>query len=249
MTTHDATPRPLSGWPTMIAIDGPAASGKSTVASAVARELGYLFVDTGAFYRAATLLAIRHGMTSPDRLEEERLAGLVQQADMDIRTPPIGDRSDYWLFLDQENITDAARSKDVEAFVSPVATLAQVRESMNEKQRALARRGPVIMVGRDIGTKVLPDAALKIYLDASAEVRAQRRFDQYSQTGRPANYDELLENIRARDLMDTTRAVDPLRRAEDAIYLDTSSLSIEAAKAALKVLITSGRELGYNQRL
>lgn len=228
-------------WPLVIAVDGPAGSGKSTVAAAVARELGYLLVDTGAFYRATTLLAIQHAMITPESLHEGQLAALARTAIMDLQIPPRHDPRDYILLLNGEDVSDAVRAKDVEGLVSLVASLPEVRAVMNEKQRALAARGAVIMVGRDIGTKVLPDAPLKVYLDATPEVRAQRRYEQYQALGRLADYDELLQNIRARDAMDTTRAVDPLRQAADAVYLDTSALSIEAVILAMKALIAGER--------
>jgi cytidylate kinase len=217
--------------PSIIAVDGPAGSGKSSVCSALARLLGYLFVDTGAFYRAVTLAALREGLT-----DEAPIAALAERCDFDI-SKDHNDDDVYTIWLNGADVTEAVRTPAVEGFVSPVSAMPGVREVLNHKYRQLAVRGKIIMAGRDIGTVVLPDADLKIYLDASAEVRAARRARQRELAGLPADYDAILANLRERDRLDSSRAVAPLRRAEDAIYFNSDAMDIQQVVAGVYGLI------------
>ncbi|MGH2625962.1 MAG: (d)CMP kinase [Anaerolineales bacterium] len=204
-----------------IAIDGPAASGKSTLAQRLASRLGYLLFDTGVMYRAVTLAAIRRGL---DLNSEEDLGGLAETASLDVRPPSVPDGRGCDVLLDGEDVTGEIRSSPVDQAVSQVSSYARVRQAMTLRQREIGARGRVVMVGRDIGTIVMPDADLKIYLDASPEVRAWRRVRQGE--GRET-YGATLEAIRRRDDMDSSRAVAPLRPAQDAQILNTSELTIE----------------------
>ncbi len=208
----------------MIAIDGPAASGKSTVAQRLASELGYLYFDTGVMYRAATLAALHHDISIDDEAAVSRIAETIH---IDVRPASIDDERQYDVIMDGEDVTWAIRTPVVDANVSQVSLYARVREAMTQRQREIGLRGRVVMVGRDIGTVVLPEADLKIYLDASAEVRAQRRFLEVMERGEDANFNEILACMRDRDRIDSTRELAPLKPADDAILLDTTDLSIE----------------------
>jgi cytidylate kinase len=207
-----------------IAIDGPAASGKSTAAETLARRLGYLYFDTGVMYRAVTLAALRR-LGGVD-LEDE----VVQLADkvmIDVRPPSIGDGRAYDVLLDGEDVTWQIRAEDVNCNVSVVSAYPGVRESMTRQQRRIGERGHVVMVGRDIGTVVMPDADAKFYIDASAEVRAQRRYEEMIARGDEVEFPNILLSIKKRDLIDSTREIAPLRMAEDAIHIITDTMSRE----------------------
>ncbi len=204
-----------------IAIDGPAASGKSTLAQLLASRLGYLLFDTGVMYRAVTLAALRRGL---DLNSEEGLGRLAETVSVDVRPATVADGRGCDVLLEGEDVTGPIRSTPVDQAVSQVSSYARVRRAMTLRQREIGLRGKVVMVGRDIGTVVMPDADLKIYLDASPEVRAWRRVRQGE--GRET-YDDTLQAIRRRDQMDSSRAVAPLRPAEDALILNTSDLTIE----------------------
>src|SRR5258708_12889195 len=190
-----------------MALDGPAGSGKSSVASALASALDYLFVDTGAFYRAVTLAALRQGQVEAD---DATLVTIAEQCHMDITPERDDDAREYTLLLNSEDVTWAIREPQVEAHLSRVSAIGPLLDVLNEKYRTLAASGRVIMVGRDIGTVVLPDADLKIYLDASAETRAQRRQLQRIAAGKQADYEEILTALRERDTYDSQRALPPL---------------------------------------
>jgi cytidylate kinase len=220
--------------PRTIAIDGPAGSGKSSVSFAVARDLGYLYVDTGAFYRAVTLVAIQTGMLEAD---EASLVKVAQNAAMDITPDRNTDDREYTLLLNGKDATWEIRSPEVETHVSRISAVGGVREVLRDKQRAMATGGKVIMVGRDIGTVVLPDADLKIYLDASPEARAQRRYRQRITAGQPADYDDILAGLRSRDSIDSQRDVAPLRIAPDAKYVNTDNLDVETVIEQIKQII------------
>jgi cytidylate kinase len=220
--------------PRTIAIDGPASSGKTSVSAAVARDLSYLFVDTGAFYRAVTLAALREGLIQAD---EPALVDVARRADIDITADRDADEREYTILLNGQDVTWNIRAPSVDDNVSHVAAIGGVRNVLNGKYRALASRGPVIMVGRDIGTIVLPDADLKIYLDASAESRAERRYRQSVAAGHPGNYEEILASMRARDALDSGRDVAPLRRAPDAVYVNTDHLDVTAVIDQIKHII------------
>ena len=211
-----------------IAIDGPAGAGKSTLARALARELGYFYVDTGAIYRTVALRVREAGAdpSSPEQVEP-LLKGLEIRMDYD----PEGEQRMYLFGAD---VTQAIRENEISGIASQVATLPAVREFLLEFQRRQARDHNVVMDGRDIGTVVLPHATVKIYLTATPEARARRRLAELLAKGQPADYDTVLADIRLRDDQDTHRAVAPLRRAEDAVLLDTSDIGIEESYALLK---------------
>jgi CMP/dCMP kinase len=220
--------------PRTIAIDGPAGSGKSTVSFILACDLNYLFVDTGAFYRAVTLAAIQSGQVEqPDDV----IVDIAQHAQLDI-TPDLGvDGRQYTLLLNGKDVTWDIRQPEVEKHVSRISAIPGVRNVLNQKYRELAERGAVIMAGRDIGTQVLPDADLKIYLDASPEARAERRYRQRIEAGQLADYDEILNALRQRDAYDSQRVVAPLMQAADAHYVSTDNLDITAVVDEIKRII------------
>lgn len=210
--------------PTTIALDGPAASGKSTVGSRVAAALGYLFFDTGVMYRAVTWLVLQRGI---DILNESAVAKLTEETPIDVRAASQDDGRACDVLIENEDITWQIRSPEVDANVSIVAAYAGVRAALSQKQRRIGLRGSVVMVGRDIGTVVLPEADLKIYLDASAEERARRRYDEIIARGELADYAEILSKVIQRDHVDSTRDVAPLRPADDAILLDSDQLNAD----------------------
>lgn len=210
--------------PSIIALDGPAASGKSTVGLKVANALGYLFFDTGIMYRAITWIALQHDMDLNDGAAMTKLA---QEALIDIRPPSASDGRTCDVVIAEKDVTWDMRSGDVDANVSVVSAYAGVRTALSAQQRRIGLRGKVVMVGRDIGTVVLPEADLKIYLDASAEERARRRSDELIARGEQADYDTILKKIIERDRIDSTRAVAPLRPADDAIIINTDDLNAE----------------------
>ncbi|MBN1666433.1 MAG: (d)CMP kinase [Anaerolineales bacterium] len=208
----------------IIAIDGPAASGKSTLAQLLAVELGYLFFDTGVMYRAVTWAALAAGVALDDEAAVTRLANDIQ---IDVRPPSKEDGRVYDVLVDGQDITWHIRSPEVDANVSQVSAYPGVRASLSQQQRRIGLRGQVVMVGRDIGTVVLPEADLKIYLDASVEERARRRYMENQVRGGELDQDEILTAMRRRDEIDSTRQVAPLRAADDAIRIDSDQLSIQ----------------------
>lgn len=224
--------------PNTIAVDGPAGSGKSTVSFAVAQRIGYLFVDTGAFYRAITFLAFEHRI---DPRDSAQVVALAERVHLDMTPDLADDGRQYTLLADGRDITAHIHSPQVDEHVSAVSAIPGVRTAMLGAQRALAQRGRVIMAGRDIGTVVLPDADLKIYIDASLEKRAERRYQQRIRNGEPANLDAIREGLRQRDLVDSGRETAPLLRAQDARYLDTSDLTFEEAVEAVYQIILAWR--------
>lgn len=203
-----------------IAIDGPAGAGKSTVARKVAQELGLIYVDTGAMYRAITWKALENQLNLAD---EEKLTQLAREASLELKLTQ--GKVDIWL--DGHRITEIIRSPQVTAHVSEVARIPGVRAALVEKQRLIAQNNGVVMDGRDIGTKVLPHADLKIYLTASIAERARRRYGELVRSGYQVDIKQLEEEIRLRDEADSNRTHSPLRPASDAIILDSSDLSIE----------------------
>jgi cytidylate kinase len=221
------------GRPSIIAIDGPAASGKSTLGLRLARHLGYLFFDTGIMYRAITWLALERGV---DLKDEAALTALAQHAQIDILPASHEDGRSCDVLIDGLDITWETRSPRVDANVSVVAAYAGVRSALLDQQRRIGQRGRVVMVGRDIGTIVLPDADLKVYLDATAEERARRRFDELRARGGEPDYEEILSKVRERDRIDSTRSVAPLRIAADAIVLDSDRLSADEVLARVREL-------------
>ncbi len=208
--------------PSIIALDGPAASGKTTVGRRLAETLGYLFFDTGIMYRAVTWIALDHDL---DVHNEALITQMAQSAQIDIRPPSENDGRACDVVIGDKDVTWEIRSGDVEAKVSAISAYPGVRKALSEHQRRIGMRGKVVMVGRDIGTVVLPEADLKIYLDASAEERARRRYDEIVERGEQADYENLLKKMIERDRIDSTRAVAPLRPAEDAVIINTDELS------------------------
>lgn len=214
----------MSVKPKIIAIDGPAASGKSTLGRRLADALGYLFFDTGVMYRAVTWLALQRGLNLQD---EAALTTLAETVDIDVRPPSQNDGRMYDIWVADNDITWEIRRPEVDRNVSLVASHAGVRRALSQQQRRIGLRGNVVMVGRDIGTVVLPEADLKIYLDASAEERARRRYDEIISRGGAADYDEILADVRRRDAIDSTRDVAPLRAAGDAVIVNSDGLDAE----------------------
>ncbi len=210
--------------PNTIAIDGPAASGKSTVGSKVADALGYLFFDTGVMYRAVTWTALQHGV---DILDENAVSKIAKNVPIDVQPSSQDDGRACDVLVENEDITWQCRKPEVDANVSAVAAYAGVRAALSEQQRRIGLRGKVVMVGRDIGTVVIPEAKLKIYLDASAEERAQRRYDEIIARGEDADYAEILAKVKERDHVDSTRDLAPLRPADDAVIVDSDNLNIQ----------------------
>lgn len=227
--------------PLTIAIDGPVASGKSTLAKNLADALGYLYFDTGAMYRAVTLAALKRGVTLDDQPAVEALAHAVE---IDLRPASVADQRLYDVLLDGEDCTWQLRQPDVEAHVSQVSAYAGVRSALTEQQRRIGLRGGVVMAGRDIGTVVLPEADPKIFLTASQEERARRRFEELHARGDSTPYADVLESLKQRDAYDTSRAVAPLRAATDAITLVSDGMQAsEVLEEALALVRTRQAEL------
>lgn len=220
--------------PSTIAVDGPAGSGKSTISFAVAQRIGYLFVDTGAFYRAVTLLALEQDL---DPHDSEHVVKLAQDTHLDMTPDLADDGRQYTCIADGRDITAKIHTPKVDAHVSVVAATPGVRAAMLDVQRTLAARGHIIMAGRDIGTVVLPDADLKLFIDASLDKRAERRYHQRVENGETASLDSIRDGLRQRDAIDSGREVAPLLRAPDAVYLDTSNLTLEQAIDAAYAIV------------
>ena len=223
-------PNPIS----TVAIDGPAGSGKSTVGAALAAQLGFLYFDTGVMYRAVALAALRLTISHEDG---EALAALAHRLHIEVLPPTIDDGRQYTILLDGEDVTWVLRAKDVEALVSAVARHAAVREEMVRQQQRIAAPGHIIMVGRDIGTVVLPNADAKIYLIASAEERARRRHAELIAKGDTIDYERVLADVRERDSRDSSRAVSPLRPADDALIFDCTGMSVQETITRVLALI------------
>jgi cytidylate kinase len=218
----------------MIAIDGPAASGKTTVGERLARIFGYLLFDTGVMYRAVTWAALQK---FGDVSDEAKVTDLANRVVIDLQPPSVDDGRQADVLLDGRDITWEIRSPAVDANVSPVSAYRGVREAMTAQQRRIGLRGKVVMVGRDIGTVVLPEAELKLYLDASAEERARRRYLEILNRGGHADYAEILKGLRRRDQIDSSREVAPLKPADDAVVIDTDQLSIDEVVDKILALI------------
>jgi cytidylate kinase len=213
-----------STLPSIIAIDGPAASGKSTLGLSIAKTLGYLFFDTGIMYRAVTYMALKRHM---DISDEAQITALAEQTPIEIAPASKSDGRTCDVSVAGEDITWETRLPEVDANVSVVSAYRGVRAALSQQQRRIGLRGNVVMVGRDIGTVVLPEADLKIYLDATAEERARRRYDEIIARNGKADYNEILAKVINRDRIDSTRDVAPLKAAEDAIVLDSDKLNAE----------------------
>lgn len=209
----------------IIAIDGYASCGKSTIAKELARRLQYKYVDSGAMYRAVTLFAIRNGMVEDGRLNSDQLIRTLDQIKITFRFNKQEGKSDTWL--NGMNVEQEIRGLEVSGMVSPVATIREVRQAMVRLQQAMGREKGIVMDGRDIGTVVFPDAELKIFMTARPEIRAQRRIDELIEKGISASPEAILNNVIERDHIDRTRSESPLRQADDALVLDNSTMTRE----------------------
>lgn len=207
-----------------IAIDGHSSCGKSTMAKELARRIGYVYIDTGAMYRAVTLFAMRHNLIANGQVDAAKLQEEMGNIHISLRLNPETQRPD--TYLNGECVEREIRTMEVSRHVSLIAALPFVRSAMVEMQREMGKEKGVVMDGRDIGTVVFPHAELKIFVTASAEVRAQRRYDELTAKGEKCNYEEILENVKERDHIDSTRETSPLRQAEDAIVLDNTHMTI-----------------------
>ncbi len=221
--------------PSIIAIDGPAASGKSTLAKKLAEHLNYLYFDTGVMYRAVTWIVLQHGAAFDD---EAAVTTLAEKVSIDVQTPTVDDGRDYDVLVQGQDITWDIRRAEVEANVSVVSAYPGVREALSAQQRRVGLRGRVVMVGRDIGTVVLPEAELKLYLDASVEERARRRVEERVARGDRVSYEAVLAAMRKRDQIDSTRDVAPLRAADDAIVIDSDCKDIETVLAETIAMVS-----------
>ena len=207
----------------IIAMDGHSSCGKSTMAKTLAKKIGYTYIDTGAMYRAVTLYAMRRGFIGKDGIDEESLRSEMPQ----IKISFGHENGQQYTILNGENVERQIRGMEVSSNVSPISAIGFVREAMVELQREMGKAGAIIMDGRDIGTTVFPNAELKIFVTASDEIRARRRFDELTVKGENPVYEEVLKNVRERDYIDSHRAVSPLRKADDAIVLDNSNMTFE----------------------
>lgn len=209
----------------IIAIDGYSSCGKSTFAKAIAARLGYIFIDTGAMYRAVTLYALEHGAIRSGIVDEDEVVRLLKEIQITFRFNPERGASD--IYVNGDRVEGKIRTIEVSNSVSAVSAIAEVREMLVKMQQEMGRRKGVVMDGRDIGTVVFPDAELKIFMTADPKVRAQRRYDELTAKGDHVSLEEIEQNVRDRDYQDMHRAISPLRQAEDAIVLDNSHMTVE----------------------
>ena len=210
-----------------IALDGYSSCGKSTIAKRLARSLGYTYVDTGAMYRGVTLYALREGLFRGEEPMVEEIIRRLPRIEMRFAIYPDGQH----LLLNGEDVEREIRGMEVSEHVSPIATIPEVRAALTRQQQDMANEKGVVMDGRDVGTTILPDAELKIFVTARPEVRARRRFDELTAKGESVTYDSVLANVRERDRIDSGRAVSPLRQAEDALVLDNSDMTLDQQQA------------------
>ncbi len=217
----------------IVAIDGFSSCGKSTMAKELAKYAGYIYVDTGAMYRAVALFALQNGWMNDEEINETELKNHISEIEITFKTNESGLQETY---LNGENVENEIRTLRAANGASRVSTIGFVRREMVRQQQAMGTEKGVVMDGRDIGTVVFPDADLKIYLTASPEVRAQRRFDELKAKGETVNYDDVLANVKERDFRDSNRAESPLYKASDAIEIDNSNLSLEEQRELLKTL-------------
>jgi cytidylate kinase len=219
----------------IIAIDGYSSCGKSTFAKAIAKDLNYIFIDSGAMYRAVTLYCMRRNFISKGRIFTESILNELKDINIDFLYN--SDIKEYETFLNSENVEKEIRSMDVAVYVSQISQIAEVRTRMVELQRKIGMYKGIVMDGRDIGTVVFPDADIKIFMTASVEIRAKRRFDEVKANGIQIPFDEIKRNIIARDIADENRDISPLRRADDAMVLDNSRMTVEEQMAWVKQII------------
>lgn len=209
-----------------VAIDGPGGTGKSTIAKAIAAKFGLEYIDTGAMYRSLALKSVREGVSADDEAAvEEMLANTTI------------DFVDNHVYLDGEDVGSLIRTNEISMAASNISKLTSVRAKVDAVSKHLAATRDVVMEGRDIGTIVIPDAEIKVFMTAAPEIRAQRRFDQLKEAGKPADYDEIFADIQKRDYQDSHRALNPLKQADDAVFLDTSDMTIEENIEAIAEMI------------
>ena len=211
-----------------IAIDGYSSCGKSTMAKDLAREIGYIYIDSGAMYRAVTLYCLDNGLFTDSGIREEELRNSLPDIRISFRLNPETQRP--VTLLNGEEVEERIRTMEVSSHVSPVAALGFVREALVKQQQEMGRQKGIVMDGRDIGTTVFPNAELKIFVTATPEIRARRRYDELKAKGQEASFDEILENVKQRDYIDQHRDVSPLRKADDALLLDNTDLTIAQQK-------------------
>ncbi len=216
----------------VIAVDGFSSCGKSTMAKDLSREIGYIYIDSGAMYRAVTLYSLENGIFNNEGIDTEKLQKEMDSIHISFQLNPETGRPD--TYLNGVNVENKIRSMDVSSHVSPISTLGFVRKAMVAQQQEMGKAKGIVMDGRDIGTTVFPDAELKIFVTASPEIRAQRRYDELKAKGQEASYDEILENVKQRDYIDQNREISPLRKADDAILLDNSHMTLSEQKEWLK---------------
>ena len=224
--------------PSTIAIDGPAASGKSTIGALLAKRLSYVYFDTGVMYRAVTWAALERGVAIED---EAGVTALAEELQIDVIRPTVDDGRQYTVLADGQDVTWAIRTPEVDRGVSPVSVYPGVRAALTAQQRRIGSKGQIVMVGRDIGTVVLPDADLKIYLDATLERRIDRRYREVLGRGEVAEYETVVESVRQRDEIDSSRALAPLRPAGDAVVIDTTPLTVDQVLAHVLLLVDGWR--------
>jgi cytidylate kinase len=223
-----------------ITLDGPAASGKSTLGERLAKSLNFMYLDTGVMYRAVTLAAIKKNIDISDEMMVTKVA---EEMDLDIHPATIEDGRSNDIILDGYDVTWEIRLPDVESNVSQVSAYKGVRIAMTEKQREIGNRGKIVMVGRDIGTVVLPEAEIKLYLDASVEERAKRRYLELVKRGKEVSFESVLDDLKRRDNIDSSREIAPLRPAEDAIMIDSDNMNAEEVFEYIHGLVQSHRKL------
>ncbi len=233
--------------PVIIAVDGYSSTGKSTFAKAIAKELGYVYIDTGAMYRAVTLLALRHGLVSGDNtVDEPALRSMLMQVpshEICFRTSGPGGVSETWL--DGENVEAQIRTLRISSVVSHIAALPFVRDYVDSLLREIGNRKGVVMDGRDIGTAVFPDAEVKIFMTARPEVRAARRYAEMKDRGEPHSFEDILTNLKERDWLDQHREVSPLVMADDAVLLDNSDMTVEDQIGWFRALLKERHLCGF----
>ena len=211
-----------------IAIDGFSSCGKSTMAKDLAREIGYIYIDSGAMYRAVTLYSLQHNLIQGETIDTDELKNQLKDIHISFKLNPETGRPD--TYLNGVNVEADIRTMAVSSKVSLIAALDFVRQAMVMQQQEMGKAKGIVMDGRDIGTTVFPDAELKIFVTASPEIRAQRRYDELKGKGKEANFDDILENVKQRDYIDQHREVSPLRKADDALLLDNSHMTIAEQK-------------------
>jgi cytidylate kinase len=223
----------------IIAIDGYSSCGKSTFARLIAKDLNYIFIDSGAMYRAVTLYCMRNNYITPEGLNTAAIISKIREIHIDFIYNP--DLNEYETFLNSENVEREIRNMDVTAHVSRISQIPEVRERMVELQRQIGVSKGIVMDGRDIGTVVFPDADIKIFMTASTDIRAKRRYDELKEKGININFEEIKKSIIARDIADENRDISPLRRADDAIILDNSRMTVGEQMLWIKKIIAAKR--------